>query len=230
MPTRRLVLIAAACAVVALSLLSCSRQEFSLIDTQAVVVVVSDSSDSSSAQVAEALSLFVDLGPSISAEDVQFSVSTPGGGLSWDFTPTAVEFDGVRWLGDANLSLADGGAIPSGSWSLRIFNRDGRTIETTFQVSSAVVDAARFPVLRFGVDESGEEKGTLQTHGDDTETWCVELSDQAGATLFSGEFSQGSYTAQDIGGATIWDEASQLTLYRYIPELHATLVVRRSLR
>ena len=145
---------------------SCSREDFSLREEQSSVVVSVDIDASGSLlSVNHFLSLYVDVGSAIEPEELQFSVATPDGLANWEFFPVSIDFDGVRWLGYPSLSLGNGTPLPEGEWSLRLFLKDGRTIDRVFSVSYNEIDPALYPVFIVGEAPGGERRVVLTTSG-----------------------------------------------------------------
>lgn len=145
---------------------SCSREDFSLREEQSTVVISVDADSSGVfSSPRHALSLYVDVGFGIEPEELQFSVATPDGLDIWEFFPVSVEFDGVRWLGHPNISLGEEIPIPKGDWSLRLFQKDGRTIERSFPVAYAEISPASYPVVMFALSADGQRTAVLTTSG-----------------------------------------------------------------
>jgi len=149
-----------------LACVSCSREDFSLREEQSTIVVSVDVDSSGAFSPARySLSLYVDVGFTIEPEELQFSVTTPDGLDNWEFFPALIEFDGVRWLGHSNISLGAEVPVPKGDWSLRLFLKDGRTIEHSFSVAYDGVSPVSYPVVAFASSADGQRVVVLTTSG-----------------------------------------------------------------
>lgn len=181
--------------------ISCSREEFSLLEEQSGVVVSVDFDDSGIPSRADhALSLFVDVGSDFAPADLQFSVVSPDGVYQWEFFPLEVIFDDVRWLGYPNLALGPGIPIPEGEWILRLFLKDGRTMDHQFHVSYVDPDPSLYPIFLLQTSDAGVPSGKLVLNGVE-QAEAASLLDSAGE-LNDTLLSTVSFDREEVLGET----------------------------
>ncbi len=193
--------------IILLACASCSREDFSLLEEQSGIVVSVDIDDSGiPSQAGHALSLFVDVGSDFAPADLQFSVVSPDGVYQWEFFPSEVIFDDVRWLGYPNLALGSGVPIPEGEWILRLFLKDGRTLEHQFHVSYVDPDPSLYPIFLLQTSDAGVSSGKLVLNGIE-QAEATSLLDSAGelndTLLSAGPFDREEMLGQPDTGEPV---------------------------
>ena len=115
-------------------LTSCYKGEFNISSVVAQPYVKTSSGSMG-------LSLYIT--GSVPSEDGLTMVATsPDGTLSWTVTAKQAIVDNVTYYGSSSLVMPDDTMLPTGTWSLKLYYKDGRTLEGTFEVSYRDVSGA----------------------------------------------------------------------------------------
>lgn len=90
-----------------------------------------------------AMGLSVYFTGSVPSDDgLTMTVTSPDGALSWTVTVSKVIVDGVSYYGASNLAMPGGAVLPTVQWSLKLYYKDGRTLDYNFDVSYRDVEGA----------------------------------------------------------------------------------------
>ena len=116
-----------------LVLVSCSKAEFSVSSVLAQPYVLTDGR--------MGMSIYV-LASENEESSVQFSLSSPGGNLSWSFGARKLNLDGADYLGSSDIGMPEGTLLPEGEWTLDVMYKDGSKVSRTFEVDYGDVEAA----------------------------------------------------------------------------------------
>ncbi|MBR2282637.1 MAG: hypothetical protein IJ863_08450 [Spirochaetales bacterium] len=87
------------------------------------------------------LSLYV-ITDAKSPEAMQMVVRDPSGNLSWSFTVNEVSYEGQVYYGSSDITMPAGSALPTGTWSVDMYFRDGSTLNESFDVSYSDCEGA----------------------------------------------------------------------------------------
>lgn len=107
-------------------LASCHKGDFSISSTVAQPYVKVSGS--------MGLSLYV-MGSVPSAEGLTMVATSPDGSFSWSVGAKEATIDGVTYYGYSSLDMPDTSYLPTGTWALALYYKDGRTLNLTFEVS-----------------------------------------------------------------------------------------------
>ncbi len=77
-----------------------------------------------------------------SDDGITMTVTSPDDVFSWTIVVNKTIVDNVSYYGCSNLSMPNGALLPTGLWSLKLFYKDGRTLEYTFEVDYRDVEGA----------------------------------------------------------------------------------------
>ncbi len=117
-----------------LLLVSCYKGDFSVSSVVAQPYVMLSSSD-------VGLSVYF-TGSVPSEEGLTMSVSSPDSIFSWTIVPNKAVVDNVTYYGSSSLRMPSGSSLPTGIWTMKVFYKDGRTLDYSFEVNYRDVQGA----------------------------------------------------------------------------------------
>ena len=117
-------------AILLVLLVSCSKAEFTVTEIQAQPYVRTDGLMGLSLYV---LPDFSNLGKKAS-KDIQLSVRSPQGSLSWSINASRVNYDGLTYYGSSDIRMPEDLELPKGKWSVDVAFSDGSTVTLDFNV------------------------------------------------------------------------------------------------
>ena len=89
-----------------------------------------------------------------SENGLTMAVSSPDGVFSWTVVAKKAIVDNVAYYGSSNLAMPDGALLPTGVWSMKLYYKDGRTLDYSFEVNYRDVEGALERSSAYSFDEN----------------------------------------------------------------------------
>ncbi len=77
-----------------------------------------------------------------SDDGITMSVISPDGVFSWTIGANKTIVDNVSYYGCSSFAMPKEALLPTGQWSLKLYYKDGRTLDYSFEVSYRDVEGA----------------------------------------------------------------------------------------
>ena len=77
-----------------------------------------------------------------SEEGLTMSVISPDETFSWTFVANKAIVDEISYYGSSSLAMPSGTLLPTGTWQLKLYYKDGRTLSATFEVEYRDLEGA----------------------------------------------------------------------------------------
>jgi len=201
------------------SLLSCTREDYSIAGFNHYPIIAVDYRNDGSVVATQALTIMLAMDVAEVAGEFLVAVTSPDGLLCWERAVRLQVIDGISYLGVNGLMLPEGNRMAGGSWTVEVVHPDGRMISQQFAISDTQWnmpgDAAgvlsTIPRARWVSTDEGKSGLALDTgEAPDARAWSVRLVDASQSVVASG-----TYRGIPITSARFTSNASQAVVAEY---------------
>lgn len=215
------------------SLLSCTREDYSIAGFNHYPIIAVDYRNDGSIVATQALTIMLAMDVAEVAGEFLVAVTSPDGLLCWERAVRLQVIDGISYLGVNGLMLPEGNRMPGGSWTVEVVHPDGRMISQQFAISDTQWnmpgDAGMLSVIPRArwvpTDDGSSGLALVWAEATDSRTWSVRLVDASQTVV-----ANGTYRGIPITSARFTANAPQAVVAEYwlMEESSGILLMGRS--